>query len=406
MEDRSGQVLSIAISFFVLTWVTVGLRCYVRIFMVKGFGIDDFTMVATLCFFTIYSVCQIAGAANGTGVRREKLSDASAQTALRFWFLCEVFYTLTTCMLKISVGFFLLRITIVPIHVWIIRIIMAVSAVLGVAYTSVVIFQCRPVSFWWDLNPNHTGTCLSSTLVMNFTFVVSGLNAFADWTFALLPVLIVKDLHMKMRMKVIVALVIAVAAIGSTATIVRLPYTKSLNGYKGDFLYRTTDFAIWSTVEVGLGIAAGSVATLRPLMKQAFEITRSASALPWSKRSNKSGQLQSGQELSDLKPSVQKSIQKSVTITTSRARRESAGSDEEQFLASSIPSESWQRQQGLPGYITSNVISDRVAPSTAEKGRGHIADLERRGSPGGASDMTIDSKDTRNATKGYGSFLA
>lgn len=180
--------------------------------MVKGFGVDDYTMVVTLCFFTSYLICQMGGAVNGTGIRREKLSDESAQTALHFWFFCEIFYTLSTCMLKIAVGFFLLRITIVPIHLWIIRMIMAVSAVVGVAYTSVVIFQCKPVSFWWDLNPNHTGKCLSSTLVMNFTFVVSGLNAFADWTFALLPVLIVKGLQMKLRMKIVVASVIALAA--------------------------------------------------------------------------------------------------------------------------------------------------------------------------------------------------
>lgn len=191
---------------------------------------------------------------------------------------------------------------------------------------------------------------------------------------------------------------------GSTATIIRLPYTKSLEGYKGDFLYRTTDFAIWSTVEVGLGIAAGSIATLRPLMKQALEITRSASAMPWSKPSIKSGQLQSGQQLSDLKPSVQKSIQKSVTITTSRARRESVGSDEQRFLGSSLPSESWQQQQGLPGYITSNVLDERGTLSTGEKSRGRITDLERRGSPGGASDITIESKETRNATRVYDRF--
>jgi hypothetical protein len=116
---------------------------------------------------------------------------------------------------------------------------------------------------------------------------------------------------------------------GSTATIIRLPYTTSIKGYKGDFLYRTTDFAIWSTVEVGLGITAGSMATLRPLMKQALEITRSASALPWSKPSiHSSNQLQSGQQLSNLKPA----IKKQTTITTSRARRESMESDEERFL--------------------------------------------------------------------------
>lgn len=34
-----------------------------------------------------------------------------------------------------------------------------------------------------------------------------------------------------------------------------------------DFLWATTDIAIWSTVEQGLAVAAGSMATLRPLVK-------------------------------------------------------------------------------------------------------------------------------------------
>jgi hypothetical protein len=167
-----------------------------------------------------------------------------------------------------------------------------------------------------------------------------------------------------------------------------------MGSYKGDFLYRTTDFAIWTTVEVGLGITAGSIATLRPLMKQALEITRSASTLPWSKPSfGNSAPLQSGQQLSTLKPSI---IKKSVTITTSRARRESVSSDEEIFLGST---EAWQRPehqrvQGLPGYITSTVLDERDGHrKTAEKSRKHMADLERgrqerSGSPGAASDST------------------
>jgi hypothetical protein len=179
---------------------------------VKGFGIDDKLMVITLCFFTAYLSCQLGGAAYGTGQHREAITDANAQIALRFWFFCEVFYTISTSILKIAVGFFLLRITIIPFHVWIIRIIMAVSAIVGVAYTSLVIFQCKPISFWWDLNPDHSGTCLSAALIMDFTYAVSALNSFADWTFGILPIFIVKDLQMKRRVKVVVASVIALAA--------------------------------------------------------------------------------------------------------------------------------------------------------------------------------------------------
>jgi hypothetical protein len=89
---------------------------------------------------------------------------------------------------------------------------MVCSAVLGVTYCCVVIFQCNPISFWWDLNPDHTGKCLSASLVTNLTYVVSALNSVADWTFASLPIFIIKDLQMKKSSKVIVSTIIGFAA--------------------------------------------------------------------------------------------------------------------------------------------------------------------------------------------------
>lgn len=47
MEDRSHQVLAVAVLFISLTWLTVGLRCYVRIGMLKSFGYDDYMMLIT-----------------------------------------------------------------------------------------------------------------------------------------------------------------------------------------------------------------------------------------------------------------------------------------------------------------------------------------------------------------------
>lgn len=45
-----------------------------------------------------------------------------------------------------------------------------------------------------------------------------------------------------------------------------MPYLWTVKTLKGDFLYNTTDVAIWTTVEVGTGITAGCMATLRPLL--------------------------------------------------------------------------------------------------------------------------------------------
>jgi hypothetical protein len=60
MDDRHNEVLAVAALFFVITWVTVSLRCYVRGVMMKTWGEDDYYMVATLVGSTICTTpCKI-----------------------------------------------------------------------------------------------------------------------------------------------------------------------------------------------------------------------------------------------------------------------------------------------------------------------------------------------------------
>ncbi|KAF1933703.1 uncharacterized protein M421DRAFT_416051 [Didymella exigua CBS 183.55] len=394
MQDRGGQIAAVAITFLILSWVTVGLRCYVRTFLVKGFGLDDKMMIVTLAFFTAYLACQIGGAVHGSGAHRENLTDEQAQTALHYWFFCEVFYTISTSIFKIAIGLFLLRITVAPLHIWIIWFIMAVSAVVGASYTLLVLLQCRPMSFWWDLNPDHTGTCIPATLVMYLTYAVSALNSVADWTFGILPIFVVKDLQMKRRVKVIVSGIIGLAAIGSTATIIRLPYTSSLGQYKGDFLYRTTDFAIWTTVEVGIGITAGCIATLKPLFKAVLGSTGQNSGMPWSKgpagfQSKIGGSFGTQQALEDLRPAGERTI-RTTTVTGGRG----SSSDEENFLDTGAPEERWE---GIRKGVTTTVTSIEVKPEkTGAKVSGDYthgmpkADKRRSLSLGQRSNSTLD----------------
>ena len=76
---------------------------------------------------------------------------------------------------------------------------------------------------------------------------------------------------------------------GSTATIIRIPYISQLTD-TSDFLFATTDVAIWSTVEPGIGITAAAIATLRPLFRTFLSRSRlmgssTESSEGWSKRS-------------------------------------------------------------------------------------------------------------------------
>jgi hypothetical protein len=64
----------------------------------------------------------------------------------------------------------------------------------------------------------------------------------------------------------------------------------------GDFLYSTMDVAIWSTVEVGIGIVASAAATLRPLFRVFFagsKAVNGGSSAPTSNHWPKSGYIRS-----------------------------------------------------------------------------------------------------------------
>jgi hypothetical protein len=48
MEDRGPELATVAIAFIVTTWLFVGMRVYIRGWMIKNLGMDDWFMVVTL----------------------------------------------------------------------------------------------------------------------------------------------------------------------------------------------------------------------------------------------------------------------------------------------------------------------------------------------------------------------
>ncbi|KAL3423721.1 integral membrane protein [Phlyctema vagabunda] len=172
-EDR-GRILAAVLSLFLgLTWLFVSLRMYVKLFLTKSRGKDDYFLMISLLFFTIYAACSLTGVKHGTGRQPMDIPVADVPTALFYWFLCEIFYTVTT---------------------------------------------------------------------------------------------------INVRTKVSIAGVLALGLLAGVATLIRIPYIRVLT-ITDEFLYATTDVAIWSTIEPGLGIVAFSIAPLRPLFRTFYNLT-------------------------------------------------------------------------------------------------------------------------------------
>ena len=173
---------------------------------------------------------------------------------------------------KASIAVMLLRLTVIRTHRIIIWTVFTVTELYSAAFFFLFIFQCQPSEYFWTQYTGGTGKCIDTSITISVFYGYSAITCVGDWTYAVLPYFLVWNLQMDTRSKVVVIVILALGAIASTATIIRIPYVHTLSDVD-DFLYATTDVAIWSCVETGIGITTACLATLRPLLRTWLERT-------------------------------------------------------------------------------------------------------------------------------------
>lgn len=81
-DSRAGSIWAVAIIFLIFTYVSVGLRVWVRAGTIGKFGLDDKAVIVAQVLFTAYLICQIGGLSYGTGQHLKDLDYSRAETAL------------------------------------------------------------------------------------------------------------------------------------------------------------------------------------------------------------------------------------------------------------------------------------------------------------------------------------
>ncbi|PYI06938.1 hypothetical protein BO78DRAFT_342208 [Aspergillus sclerotiicarbonarius CBS 121057] len=267
--NRNAAVKAVPPSFLGLCFVTVLLRCYVRIRLNKAFGWDDSLMLVATVIYAMFCGCMIAGGVYGTGMHFEQLTPSHRVKAMMFWWICEIGYCLSSIFCKCSICIFLARITVKRVHLAFIYIIMTLTVLMGLALMFGLLFQCRPISFFWTrvaFDPAIQGTCVIVQVVEALTYAYTAVAAACDLAVGIVPFFIVWGLNMPWKRKVAAVAICSISGIAFAAVVVRFPFTHTFADL--DFLYKTYEIAVWSNVEVGLGIFAGSLATLHPLLRQ------------------------------------------------------------------------------------------------------------------------------------------
>ncbi|KAI1085715.1 hypothetical protein F5B20DRAFT_14758 [Whalleya microplaca] len=277
-DNRGPELATITLLFLGLSVVTVALRCYVRICLLKSFRLEDWLALGTLMSFIFVSTCIMISIKYGAGRHLDDVPVENIPQALKMRWAGELGYVVTCLLLKYTVGIFLLRICsrtwqvsnrtiLLPLYKCVIWAVLLVCLVFSLFYFFMAALQCVPTRYFWlRYTGTVSGRCLDKDLITGSTYAAAAINAVADWVLGLLPIALVWNLDLGKRAKISVACILALGSIASTATILRIPYVWQLT-HDADYLYEFTDLAIWSQVENGLGLTASSIATLRPLFR-------------------------------------------------------------------------------------------------------------------------------------------
>ncbi|KAF2119835.1 hypothetical protein BDV96DRAFT_312197 [Lophiotrema nucula] len=283
VQQQAQITVDLVIILLLLCWTTVGLRLWVRFKITRSPGWDDAFMVFTLCLFTCY--CSFLLVISQQGFLNQLPTTDSLMKTLVYIQLSEVFYILTTTTLKISLGLFFLRVLTKRWQILIFRVVLYISAIYGVFYVFIAIFQCgNPGKFLDSLIDQRR--CLPTAFLLFTGYTYGVINVIADWTFVLIPIFVLVDSDMDRRSKVSVSIVMALGAVGSVSSILRMVYLRGLL-FNGKHLSDAVRATIWATAEPGTGITAASIAILRPLFRKIKsdvqdKVSKHSSANSWS----------------------------------------------------------------------------------------------------------------------------
>ncbi|KAL7274653.1 hypothetical protein RUND412_002435 [Rhizina undulata] len=286
IPDRGPRIVATAEAFMAAISFIVILRLWVRVKMVRLFGVDDWMIVFGTLMSIALSAVAIAEVRYGAGRHTADIPIDDITYGLKLNFISQFLTISATALVKMSVCFFLLRLAAKPLYQRICYGILIFTGVYTIACTFAIAFQCKPVALAWD--ETIEGQCMSIKLLQGMSYTYSGVSIFTDFFLVALPVPMLWDVKIRSRQKAMVCIILGFGTLqvssafvmrpflgltmqsASSASIVKMTYNVNY-GKTGDFLWDSTDLTIWSIIEIDIGIITASMPALKPLFKCVLE---------------------------------------------------------------------------------------------------------------------------------------
>ncbi|KAI1466436.1 uncharacterized protein F4812DRAFT_465710 [Daldinia caldariorum] len=244
-----------------ISTVVVVTRSWIRFFVLKKAGLDDWMSIGALIFTLGYLATLYVGKAKGMGSPMETISIGDKEALLRTTFAIELlYYSVITCV-KSSIVFMYHRIAVTNSFKNLCKGTNSLLAIFYIVCIGVVVGQCRPLQKAWDLSRLVQGSCINTTAFFYFTSVF---GIILDLWILMIPIRPLKHLQISKRSRHILYGVFGAGGVATAFSCVRLysihTYTLATDPFRDSILVN-----VWSMVEINVAIWCASAPALKPL---------------------------------------------------------------------------------------------------------------------------------------------
>ncbi|KAL3421569.1 hypothetical protein PVAG01_08015 [Phlyctema vagabunda] len=263
-ESRGLEVTVSVIVFSVLATAFVVARLIARVKMIKNAGPDEWTIVVSLVAAIVVTGLVCRQVKYGLGKHNDQLTPEDQIKMLKHLWINIVFYNASLGLTKTSILLQYLRVFVGT------RIRFACWFSIGVVFCYAMwaifsnLFACTPIAFTWDKSLH--GHCIERKFLWLFN---ASFNIISDVVILVLPMPVLSSLKLPRKQKFVLMAIFAAGGLVCLISVIRLHDLYRLLKTK-DLSWDNATVAIWSTLEIHLGIICASLPTLKPVISWLF----------------------------------------------------------------------------------------------------------------------------------------
>lgn len=262
-ENVGPALLGVSGTCLALVIITTSVRLWVRSAL-RSLGPDDYTITVVTILGIIRFGVQVAQVAIGNGRHRWYIdAEDYMRNNMLGWF-AQILLFASICLLKISILLLLLRIKDsqrVKYAAWG---IMAGLFITNFGCIFILLAECRPISAYWT----GVGNCWDARVRIYYIYATIGYSIITDLLCSLLPVYVIWSIKLPMKTKISVW---ALMSLGLVATGFGIGRASSLGVVTSDLSWVYAITAIWSNLELYLGIVGANLALGRSMYGYFFK---------------------------------------------------------------------------------------------------------------------------------------